>query len=439
MSESAPGAPTPPEVGGVSSGSVPAASGTRTVLAKGQRVPWPRRLIATGLLAAVLALALHALPRPYQSIPTGIVRKLGDGYGSLRETYSTDVAALPPIAGEASAAEREEYARELWRYRWFGSFREILLRFSEWLAASCMFVALSLIVVERRRIRREMAAKGAVTAPTVLRHETLAGDAITPPPPAEPPAEPPAAPRAQPEDATPPFPTANFAATRTIPLRETGDEVTPPSPTPVPSRIPGALELRPSPFDDDDLGRPTDNQAPNLAKRKIDVRPSASAPPTPGLPVFFAERRHPDAHPVVHPGDAAPASDEPVALIAAESGTTTSPAEATPTALSSAEPTPTALLSPAEPTPTPVSSVEPAPTAPSSIEPTPTPPPVSSSQPEPTPTPLSTAEPTPTPQPSSEPTPPPVSSSQPEPTPTPLSTEREPAPKKSDDSSSSQS
>lgn len=322
------------------------------MLAKGERIPWPRRLIATGLLAAVLALALHALPRPYQTIPTGVVRGLGDSFGSLRDSYKNEVAALEPVAGEASAADRKAYARELWRYRWFGSFREILLRFSEWLAASCMFVALSLIVVERRRTRREMKARGAVTGPTVLRHETLAGDALAlPPPPADAPP-----PKAHGDDATPPFPTANASALRPVPLRETGDEVTPPHPTPIPSQV-GALELRPSPFDDDDLERATDNQAPNLAKRNIaSLRPAMAATPTPGLPVFFAERRHPDAHPVVHPGDAAP-SNEPAPVAAAVGDEPTVPSsEPTPTPLSSSEVTPTPLSS--EVTPTPVSELK---------------------------------------------------------------------------------
>lgn len=338
MSESVPA--TNPGIGGVSSGPAPAAGGTRTVLAKGQRIPWPRRLIATGLLAAVLALALHALPRPYQTIPTGVVRGLGDSYGSLRDSYNNEVAALEPVAGEVSAAERTAYARELWRYRWFGSFREILLRFSEWLAASCMFVALSLIVVERRRTRREMKARGAVTSPTVLRHETLAGDALTPPP------APDSPPVAHADDATPPFPTANASAMRPVPLRETGDEVTPPHPTQIPSQQIGALELRPSPFDDDDdLDRATNNQAPNLAKRNLaSARPATAAPPTPGLPVFFAERRHPEAHPVVHPGDAAQ-SDEPTVATAAGDEPTVPSAEPTPTPtpLSSSEVTPTPL------------------------------------------------------------------------------------------------
>lgn len=357
MSESVPATNDPPRegaslpgIGGVSSGPAPAAAGTRTVLAKGERVPWPRRLIATGLLAAVLALALHALPRPYQTIPTGVVRGLGDGYGSLRDSYTNEVAALEPIAGEATADERAAYARELWRYRWLGSFREILLRFSEWLAASCMFVALSLIVVERRRTRREMRARGAVTAPTVLRHETLAGDALTLPP--APPDGPP--PRAIADDATAPFPTANPAAMRPVPLRETGDEVTPPHPTPIPSPVPGALELRPSPFDDDDRERATENQTPNLAKRTVVSSPSATAAtPVPGLPVFFAERRHPEAHPVVHPGDLSPPGESVAA--APESMPAT---EATPTPLSSSESTPTPLSSEVTPTPVSESAVE---------------------------------------------------------------------------------
>lgn len=281
---------------------------TRSVLAKGERVPWPRRLIATGLLAAVLALALHALPRPYQHIPTGVVRGLGDSYGNLRSSYGNEVAALEPVAGEASLADRKAYQRELWRYRWLGSFREILLRFAEWLAASCMFLALGMIVVERRRASRAIAAK---SGETLLRHETLAGVPVAPPPEIVP--APPLVIR--PEDATPPFPTAAAGLGRgPIPVRETGDEVTPPSPTPIPPAMPGALELRPAPgpapFDDDDLSRATENQAPNLAKRPLPPNVTAAVTPGPaGLPVFFSERRHPEPHPVVHPGEPVPPAE----------------------------------------------------------------------------------------------------------------------------------
>lgn len=277
-----------------------AATATRTVLAKGERVPWPRRLIATGLLAAVLALTLHALPRPYQTIPTGVVRGLGDAYGSLRSSYRNEVAALEPVAGEASAEERKAYARELWRYRWLGSFREILLRFSEWLAASCMLVALSMIAVERRRAKRAFAARGAKTDPTMLRHETLAGEDLG----TKEPGVPDEGPRGAVE-ATPPFPMSPR-----IPLRETGDEVTPPSPTPVPKI--GALDLRPAQFDDDDdLGRTTEGQAPNLAKLPVTVKPSVigAEERAAALPVFFAERRHVEPHPVVHPGDPPPPAE----------------------------------------------------------------------------------------------------------------------------------
>jgi hypothetical protein len=330
----------------------PAAGGTRTVLAKGERVPWPRRLIAMGLLAAVLALALHALPRPYQTLPTGVVRGLGDGYGSLRHSYKNEVAALEPVAGEVSAAERKAYARELWRHRWLGSFREILLRFSEWLAATCMFVALSLIFVERRRTRRAMTARGAVTAPTVLRHETLAGDPLAPAPPPPPVFSP---------DATPPFPLES-AAGRSVPLRETGDEVTPPHPTPIPSQAPGALELRPSPFDDDDLDRATESQTPNLAKRPVATStPTNPAPPSTSLPVFFTELRHPEAHPVVHPGENAPSEEGVPPLATVATAPTPMPVdEPTPTPVSS-EVTASAEVTVPSPevTPTPVSSEPP--------------------------------------------------------------------------------
>lgn len=310
---------------------------TRSVVAKGERVPWPRRLIATGLLAAVFALALHALPRPYQQIPTGVVRGLGDSYGNLRSSYRNEVAALEPVAGEASAAERTAYARELWRYRWFGSFREILLRFAEWLSASCLFVALGLIVVERRRTQRALSSR---TGETLLRHETLAGDPIVTPSPA---------PEAAPVPPVPTAPTGPSAqpglARGAVPLRETGDEVTPPSPTPIPS----GLQLRPAavpaPFDDDDdLARATESQAPNLAKRPIPAGVTAAVPASPpGLPVFFAERRHPDAHPVVHPGDPAPA---------AEPSPTPPPTTTAPLAAAPVTPTATPVV-PAAESPTP--------------------------------------------------------------------------------------
>lgn len=332
--------PTGPEPVGLASGPQPAAA-TRTVLAKGQRVPWPRRLIATGLLAAVLALALHALPRPYQTLPTGVVRGLGDSYGNLRSSYKNEVAALEPVAGEASAADRNAYARELWRYRWLGSFREILLRFSEWLAASCMVIALSMIAVERRRSRRELAARGATTAPVVLRHETLAGDSIgaEPPPPASLSERPLAAPLPPSSEATPPFP-----MTPRMPLRETGDEVTPPSPTPVPKI--GALDLRPATFDDsDDLGRTTEGQVLNLARLPVQVPPAPSASSVETakpLPVFFAERRHPEPHPVVHPGDPPPPA-EPMPAPADESNATRTPDRSAPPVAASESPKPEAV------------------------------------------------------------------------------------------------
>ena len=312
---------------------------TRSVVAKGARVPWPRRLLAAGLLSGVLALALHALPRPYQQIPTGVVRGLGDSYGNLRSSYQNEVAALEPVTGEASEADRKAYARELWRYRWWGSFKEILLRFAEWFAASCLFLALGLIVVERRRTRRAMASR---TGETLLRHETLAGVPLA----------------MEKETAPSPVVTPLRVEGGAIPLRETGEEVTPPSPTPIPV-MPPAFELRlavaPEPFDDDDLGRPTESQAPNLAKRAVpgNVTPAVAAGPV-GLPVFFAERKHPDPHPVVHPGDSAPPS---------EPAPTPPPTSATPVVAAPVTPTPTPVLSSAPITP------EATPVAPSSDAP----------------------------------------------------------------------
>ena len=290
---------------------------TRTVVEKGARVPWSRRLIAAGLLAGVAALALHTLPRPYQPIPTRVLRDLGEAYDATRERYSTQIASLEPIAGEASPEERAAYEGELFRHRWIGVFREMLLRFLEWMSASCLFIALSFVFVERRRARRRLERGGVRLAPKVLRHETLSGAPLTPPPdaPAPVPANAPApaaTPASAPPPAATPAPAPSAAAAPASAVRQTGDEVTPPSPTPVPSRVPGALELRPAPIpaddDDDDLARETNDQTPNLAKRAVRATPLATprAPgPTP-LPVFFAERRHDDAHPVVHPGDAAP-------------------------------------------------------------------------------------------------------------------------------------
>lgn len=290
----------------------PGPAGIRTVVAKGERVPWPRRVIAMGVLFALLALLLHALPRPYQPLATRAVQGLGATYGHTHDAYRGEVSALEPYSGEATEAEREAYARELWRYRWLGVYREVLLRILEWAAATCVFVALGLVFVERRRARRALEQTGARLEPAVLHRETLAGtplDSTT-------------ASATSPTPATPVTPPSASGSTPAFSRGEPPEEVTPPAPTPVPAApraaiVPGMLDVRPI-EDDDDFDHDDETSAPNLAKRalKADARSAPARPPEPlPLPQFFLQRRRDPSHPVVHPGEATPlpAADETLA------------------------------------------------------------------------------------------------------------------------------
>ena len=269
----------------------------RAIVRRAQRVPLPRRLIAMGLLFAVLALALHGLPRPWQPIPTRTVRAMSGAFTDLRGVYRGEAAALKPVTGEATADERTAYSRQLWRYAWLGAFREIILRFSEWGAGTCVLVALGMVVVQRRRDRRTAAASGARLEPTTLRRETLAGetllDARRDPPRAEPVQR--AAPLRDPES-TPPRPTAKPE----LPPLQTED--TPPAPTPRPN----LMELRPAAIPQESDDRPTGPV--NLATLPVTAPArTASAPVTaaPAAPLFTKQTRE---RPVVHPGES-PMSD----------------------------------------------------------------------------------------------------------------------------------
>ncbi len=143
----------------------------RVVVEKGARVPLPRRLLSAGLLFAILAVALHSMPRPYQPIPTGVVRSLGRGY--LRTNAALAEAPSPPVAGEAAPEERNAYRRELLLYTWWGVFREIVLRSSEALFALCLFGSVAAATIQRRRDRKALERAGARLDPKVLHTEAL--------------------------------------------------------------------------------------------------------------------------------------------------------------------------------------------------------------------------------------------------------------------------
>src|SRR5438132_9527502 len=125
----------------------------RNVVQKAQRVPLPRRLIAAAFVFGALALALHAMPRPYQAVPTGIVRALGDGFAHFRAIYAEEDS--DPRPWEAPVAVRHAYARELWEHRWLGIFRELILRGLENAAGLCLFGA---VVTAGLRWRRDRIA-----------------------------------------------------------------------------------------------------------------------------------------------------------------------------------------------------------------------------------------------------------------------------------------
>lgn len=146
----------------------------RVVLTRAARVPLPRRLIATALLFAVLALALHALPRPLQPLPTSVVNGIGDDNDRLRAVYRAPLPENPDGArGFASAEERRAYSWELWRYSRIGVMRELLLRWSERLAALCLFGAIVAAGVQRRRDRIASASRGERQAPELLHEERI--------------------------------------------------------------------------------------------------------------------------------------------------------------------------------------------------------------------------------------------------------------------------
>ena len=146
----------------------------RVVLTRAARIPLPRRLIATALLFAVLTIVLHALPRPFQPLPTSVVHGIGDGNDRLRAVYRVPLPADPaPPRGLASAEERRAYSWELWRYSRIGVMRELLLRWSERLVALCVLGALVAAGLQRRRDRLASAARGDRQAPELLHEERL--------------------------------------------------------------------------------------------------------------------------------------------------------------------------------------------------------------------------------------------------------------------------
>lgn len=146
----------------------------RVVLTRAARVPLPRRLIATALLFAVLAVALSALPRPFEPLPTSVVHGIGDGNDRLRAVYDVP---LPEEAarsrGLASAEERSAYSWELWRYSRLTVLRELVLRWSERLAALCVLGAVVAAGLQRRRDRKASAARGDRQAPELLHEERI--------------------------------------------------------------------------------------------------------------------------------------------------------------------------------------------------------------------------------------------------------------------------
>jgi hypothetical protein len=244
-------------------GSAKGAEPSRTVVQKAQRVPLPRRLVAVAFVCGAAALALHTLPRPYQPIPTGLVRALGDGFAHFHDVYLHDDAEARPW--EAPDAERHAYARELWRHRWLGIFRELLLRTLENFAAICLVGAVFAATVRRRRDRLAAEAAGARLAPRVLATGP-ADDSI--------PMAPPAAPDA------------------------------PPQPDPM-ALVPASPAVPPDFEDDEDSDAPAKPK--NLAELLADIPPPK--PAVPPSPAALTDLIPPTGeHPVVKPGEAAPAS-----------------------------------------------------------------------------------------------------------------------------------
>lgn len=238
---------------------------SRTVVQKAQRVPLPRRLIAVAFVCGAAALALHTLPRPYQPIPTGLVRALGDGFAHFHDVYAHDDAEVRPW--EAPNTERHAYAQELWRHRWLGIFRELLLRTLENFAAICLAGAVFAATVRRRRDRLSAEAAGARLAPRVLATGP-ADDSV----PMTPSAASPAPPKADPMALVP--------ATPAVPPEAEDDEDAPPKPK-------------------------------NLAELLADIPPpKPAAPPSPAALTDLIPPT--GEHPVVKPGEAAaPSASEP--------------------------------------------------------------------------------------------------------------------------------